>query len=321
MDLSTEISDIIKKHRPLIHSITNYVTVNDCANALLAIGARPVMSHAPEEAMEITSGSDGLELNLGATEYYESMLLSGKEAFTLGIPLLIDPVGVSGSAHRRNFLKKLIENCYPTAIRGNRSEILAMIRDEKTETGVDSVRFDANASDESLLSEMKDFCRAQKERYETKGAVHQLILICSGKTDLVASCDDTAVIDGGSSEMSGVTGTGCMSSVVMTAFIAGARMYNREIENPENQKKHPKCMPVDKAHHEQEIQSETVKKIVSEISDFEACVSAVRYIDAAAERAEANLNYLRKMETLPYGTFGTGSYRVLFMDQLSGFKH
>ncbi|ETP71858.1 hydroxyethylthiazole kinase, sugar kinase family [Lachnospiraceae bacterium JC7] len=301
MDVSKELSEIIRKRRPLIHSITNYVTVNDCANALLAIGARPVMSHAPEETVEITSGSDGLELNLGATEYYGSMLLSGKEAFSSGIPILIDPVGVSGSSHRRNFLKKLIVNCCPTVIRGNRSEILALIRDQKTETGVDSVRFDANASDESILSEMQAFCRAQNERYEAAGALYGLILVCSGKTDLIASADRTSMVRGGSSEMSGVTGTGCMSSVVMTAFLSGARLINREAL----------------ALYKEQKRSENSFDSASEISDFDACVSAVEYIDAAAERAEANLKYLRKKETLPYGTFGTGSYRVLFMDQLS----
>lgn len=301
MDISKEITVILREERPLIHSITNYVTVNDCANALLAIGARPVMSHAPEEAREITAGSDGLELNLGATEYYESMLLSGKEAASSGIPILIDPVGVSGSTHRRNFLKKLIHDCHPVALRGNRSEILALIRDEKTETGVDSLRFDYELSDESMLSEMQGFCRVQKERYEDFGVKHQLILVCSGKTDLVASCDDTALVKGGSSEMSGVTGTGCMSSVIMTAFISAARMRNKK-------RRDNVSYDADGA------------LIVSEISDFDACVTAVRYINAAAERAEENLRFLRERETLPYGTFRSGSYRVLFMDQLAGDK-
>lgn len=318
MDVSKEISDIIKERRPLIHSITNYVTVNDCANALLAIGARPVMSHAPEEVREITSGSDGLELNLGATEYYESMILSGKEAYSSGIPILIDPVGVSGSTHRRNFLKKLIDNCYPAAIRGNRSEILAMIRDEKTETGVDSVKFDANVSDESIISSMQAFCRAIKKKYEAAGAKHGLILVCSGETDLIASADAAVIVSGGSREMSGVTGTGCMSSVIMTAFLTGGRMHNREMKNSEYCKNHPVGKSGNISHNEAETQLESSAKIVSVISDFDACVAAVKYIDAAAERAEANLKYLRENETLPYGSFGTGSYRVLLMDQLSG---
>ena len=297
MDVTSKITLLIKEKRPLIHSITNYVTVNDCANALLAIGARPVMSHDPLEAGEITAGSDGLELNLGATEYYESMLLSGKEAASSGIPILIDPVGVSGSTHRRVFLKKLINSCYPSAIRGNRSEILAMIRDENTETGVDSVRFDAELSDETILSLMQGFCKAQKHSYEAVGAKHQLILVCSGKTDLIASADDKAIVSGGSAGMSGVTGTGCMSSVVMAAFISAAGMYN-------------KIRIGDFPYHTEGAGNK------SDISSFDACVAAVRYIKAAAERAEANLRFLREKETLPYGTFGTGSYRVLFMDQL-----
>ena len=293
MDTTKELSDKIREYRPLIHSITNYVTVNDCANALLAIGARPVMSHAPEEAAEITSGSDGLELNLGATEYYESMLLSGREADSSGIPIIIDPVGVSGSSYRRNFLKRLIECCHPVAVRGNRSEILAMIRDEKTETGVDSVRFDADYSDVEIISMMQEFCRKRKEEYIASGVSHELILVCSGKTDLIACSDKSVIAEGGSSEMSGVTGTGCMSSVILAAFISGGRMYMREEKN-------------------------SLKDNDIRCMDFDSAVSAVKYVDAAAERAEANLRYLRKKETLPFGTYGTGSYRVLFIDQLKG---
>lgn len=293
MDTTKELSDKIREYRPLIHSITNYVTVNDCANALLAIGARPVMSHAPEEAAEITSGSDGLELNLGATEYYESMLLSGREADLSGIPIIIDPVGVSGSSYRRNFLKRLIECCHPVAVRGNRSEILAMIRDEKTETGVDSLRFDADYSDVEIISMMQEFCRKRKEEYIASGVSHELILVCSGKTDLIACSDKSVVAEGGSSEMSGVTGTGCMSSVILAAFISGGRMYVSE--------------------GKKSLQDSDIRRM-----DFDSAVFAVKYVNAAAERAEANLRYLRKKETLPCGTYGTGSYRVLFIDQLNG---
>ncbi len=308
MEVTKVLSDIIKKQRPLIHSITNYVTVNDCANALLAIGARPVMSHAPEEAAEITSGSDGLELNLGATEYFESMLLSAYEAREKGIPVVVDPVGVSGSTHRREFLKKLMENCYPTVIRGNRSEILAIIRDEKTETGVDSVKLESDASDEDILSEMQCYCRMQKQRYDISGAGHELILVCSGSKDLIASQDAAVIISGGSAEMAGVTGTGCMSSVIMAAFVSGARLEDRGEHNAETE-----LMVQGEECQKTESKRENVKKI----SDFEACVSAVKYIDAAAERAEENLKYLRAKEALPFGNYGTGSYRVLFMDQLS----
>lgn len=293
MDTTKELSDKIREYRPLIHSITNYVTVNDCANALLAIGARPVMSHAPEETAEITSGSDGLELNLGATEYYESMLLSGREADSSGIPIIIDPVGVSGSSYRRNFLKRLIKCCHPVAVRGNRSEILAMIRDEKTETGVDSLRFDADYSDVEIISMMQEFCRKRKEEYIASGVSHELILVCSGKTDLIACSDTSVIAEGGSSEMSGVTGTGCMSSVILAAFISGGRMYVSE--------------------GKKSLQDSDIRRM-----DFDSAVSAVKYVNAAAERAEANLRYLRKKETLPFGTYGTGSYRVLFIDQLKG---
>ena len=111
--------DAIQRTAPLVHSITNYVTVNDCANALLAIGARPVMSHDPREAAEITRGSQALELNLGATEYLDAMFLSGQAAREKGIPRVIDPVGISGSTFRREALHRMLSELQPTAIRGN----------------------------------------------------------------------------------------------------------------------------------------------------------------------------------------------------------
>ena len=110
------------------------------------------------------------------------------------------------------------------------------------------------------------------------------IMASLGGAPNTASQDDAVIISGGSPEMAGVTGTGCMSSVIMAAFISGARLEDKNVKK---------------------------------ISDFEACVSAVKYIDAAAERAEENLKYLRAKEALPFGNYGTGSYRVLFMDQLS----
>jgi len=93
--------------------------------------------------------------------------------------------------------------------------------------------------------------------------------------------------------MSGVTGTGCMSSVILAAFISGGRMYVSEGKIS--------------------LQDSDIRRM-----DFDSAVSAVKYVNAAAERAEANLRYLKKKETLPFGTYGTGSYRVLFIDQLNG---
>lgn len=128
----------IAEKKPIIHCITNIVTVNDCANVLLAIGASPVMAHHEMEVKEITSGSDALVCNMGAIENFEAMLIAGRKADSLGHPVVIDPVGVASSSYRRSLCLKLIEECHPTCIRGNVSEIKALALDETISKGVDA---------------------------------------------------------------------------------------------------------------------------------------------------------------------------------------
>ncbi len=172
--------DAVESTAPLVHSITNYVTVNDCANALLAIGARPVMSHDPREAAEITRGSQALELNLGATEYIDAMFLSGQAALEKGIPRVIDPVGISGSTFRRETLRRMITELQPTAIRGNYSEIHALLANAGTGTGVDAVTDAAHPalSGDALARGMQDYLRT---------LAFPMILVASGREDIVAS--------------------------------------------------------------------------------------------------------------------------------------
>jgi len=288
-ETTTRILNILRETKPLVHSITNYVTVNDCANALLAIGARPVMSHAVQETRDITSGSDCLELNLGATEYFESMFLSAQEANAKGIPIVIDPVGVSGSTYRRDFLKRLISECHPTAIRGNRSEILALIKDHKTETGVDSVRCNDDLTASELLDTMCKFCQKDSEHRKSKGIYDSLVLVCSGAIDKVASKDRGYCINGGSELMSHVTGTGCMSSVILGAFLTTVKY------------------------------TASIKTTQDSISNFDAVESAIKFVNYAAERASENLNNLNENMPLPHGTYGSGTYHILLMDALRNF--
>ncbi len=284
------ILNLIKEHKPLVHSITNYVTVNDCANALLAIGARPVMSHAVQETRDITSGSDCLELNLGATEFFESMLISAQEANAKGIPIIIDPVGISGSTYRREFLKRLISECFPTAIRGNRSEILALIKDNKTEIGVDSVKYNDGLTDDELLKLMCEFCKKDSLNRKKAGLESSVILICSGANDKIASATNYSCISGGSEMMSHVTGTGCISSVILGAFMAVSKATTSEDDTLHN------------------------------ISYFDATNAAIRFINYSAERAAENLHFLNKNKPLPYGKYGSGSYHKLIIDALNTYK-
>lgn len=207
--------DAVQNTAPLVHSITNYVTVNDCANALLAIGARPVMSHDPREAAEITRGSQALELNLGATEYIDAMFLSGHAAREKGIPRVIDPVGISGSTFRRETLHRMIAELQPTAIRGNYSEIHALLANAGTGTGVDAV-VDAvhpALSGDALARGMQDYLRTLS---------FPMVLVASGREDIVASRDALCFVKNGSPRMSRVTGTGCMATELLAAFLAVA---------------------------------------------------------------------------------------------------
>ena len=133
-----ELYNKIQEERPIIHCITNAVTVNDCANILLAAGASPTMAHHPLEVEEITAGTKALVCNFGAIADYEAMEKAGRVAGELGHAIVIDPVGVSGSSYRREKCQMLIENIHPTCIRGNYSEIRALMEHCSTATGVDS---------------------------------------------------------------------------------------------------------------------------------------------------------------------------------------
>ena len=133
-----ELYNKIQEERPIIHCITNAVTVNDCANILLAAGASPTMAHHPLEVEEITAGTKALVCNFGAIADYEAMEKAARVAGELGHAIVIDPVGVSGSSYRREKCQMLIENIHPTCIRGNYSEIRALMEHCSTATGVDS---------------------------------------------------------------------------------------------------------------------------------------------------------------------------------------
>lgn len=195
----------IHQNKPLVHCITNMVTVNECANILLAAGASPTMAHHPMEVVEVTGGCKSLVCNLGATEYMDSMLLAAGNAEEYHHPLVIDPVGVSGSSFRRNFCYKLIDRARPSCIRGNMSEIMALIRDENTVTGVDA-GMDVPAG--ANIDEIHDFA-----------VRHNTVVIASGAVDYVVSPDVAYKVENGSSFMTRITGSGCMSSALLGAFL------------------------------------------------------------------------------------------------------
>ena len=189
--------------RPIVQCITNAVTVNDCANLLLAAGASVTMAHHPLEVEEIAAGSAALVCNFGAIADYEAMEKAGRIAHEKGHAIVIDPVGVSGSTYRRTKCLELMEKVHPSCIRGNYSEIRSLLEHCSTVTGVDS------ADHKIDIEAMKTF--AKKE---------QTILIASGEKDIITDGTTTFSCENGDAFMARITGSGCMSSALLGAFLA-----------------------------------------------------------------------------------------------------
>lgn len=201
-----------REARPLIHTITNNVTVNDCANIILAAGGAPTMAQDEREVEEITAISQALVLNLGALKAQEAMLLAGKKANALGHPVVMDPVAAGASFLRGETSRRLLHEVQMAVIRGNASEIRALAVGSETTQGVE-----VNALDkvtEENLDAAAELVRAFSRR---TGAVVAL----TGAIDLVSDGTRTAVLRGGSEMMSRITGAGCMLTA-LTATFCGA---------------------------------------------------------------------------------------------------
>ena len=196
----------LKKKRPIIHCITNAVTVNDCANILLAAGASPTMAHHPEEAAEITSGTAALVCNFGAIDDYEAMIRAGERAAESGHAVVVDPVGVSGSTFRRKKCREFIDGIKPSCIRGNYSEIRALADNCSTMTGVDAVETGITPG----------FVREVISYAEEISAV----VAASGPSDIITDGHTLYICDNGDPLMARITGSGCMSSVMLGAFLS-----------------------------------------------------------------------------------------------------
>ena len=195
---------LVEKRRPVVQCITNIVTVNDCANALLAIGGSPTMAHHPEEMADFAAVSDALVCNMGATESLDAMMAAGMSSKN-GRPVVIDPVGCASSAFRRGKCLELIKAVQPSCIRGNAAEIKALATDHNTGRGVDD-----------LEAETPDAARSAMDLARKTGA----IVVASGETDYIADGIRLYEVKGGTVWMSRVTGTGCMLSSLLGAFLA-----------------------------------------------------------------------------------------------------
>lgn len=202
----------VRKNVPLVHNITNYVTVNDVANILLACGGSPIMSDEPEDVEDITSICGGLNINIGTLHKssIEGMVRAGKRANELGHPVLLDPVGAGASKLRTETALHIMEEIKLTVIRGNISEIKTLVSGSGTTKGVDADVADAVTEDtlDDAVAFVKAFAKASG-----------CIIAVTGAIDLVSDGDRCYVIRNGRPEMGKITGTGCQLSGMMTAYV------------------------------------------------------------------------------------------------------
>lgn len=202
-----------QRNPQLVHNITNYVTVNDCANILLAMGSSPIMADDIEEVEEITAICSALVINIGTlnSRTVESMIAAGKKANVLGHPVVLDPVGAGASKLRTETTHRLLKEVKFSVIRGNISEIKTVYAGAGTTKGVDADVKDA-VTDETLDATVA----LAKELAERTGAV----IAITGAMDLIADSGKAYVVKNGHRDMSKITGTGCMLSAMTAAYAA-----------------------------------------------------------------------------------------------------
>ena len=213
-----ELMKNVEEKNPLTHCITNYVTVNDCANILLAAKASPIMADDIEEVEEIVSMSQALVINIGTlnSRTVKSMIVAGKKANKLNIPVVLDPVGIGASKLRRKSVDEILKKVEFSVIRGNISEIKALHNGFTNTKGVDA------SNDDEIKEENieKTIEIAKSLSKETKS-----IISISGKIDVIASENKAYLCRNGNSIMPLITGTGCMLSSLIGAYI-GANPKN-----------------------------------------------------------------------------------------------
>lgn len=214
---SPDYKKAISEQEPLVHCLTNHITILDCANIALALGARPIMAEHPEEAAQITEKARAAVYNLGniTDQRMEAILLSGEAALQKQLPTVLDLVGVGISKLRLNFARTCLTAFSPTILKGNASEIRAISGLESHACGIDAGA--ADAVNEKTLSEAVKMTAEAAKRLGT-------ILLVTGKYDLISDGLVTYLAENGCPEMSRVTGTGCMLGVVLAAFAGAGKM-------------------------------------------------------------------------------------------------
>ncbi|MFW2491077.1 hydroxyethylthiazole kinase [Clostridium chromiireducens] len=208
--------DEVRNKKPLVHNITNYVTVNDCANILLAIGASPIMADDIKEAADITKISSALVLNIGTLNErtIESMIASGKKANELNIPVVFDPVGAGASEFRNATTKRILDEVKISVLRGNMSEIKFISGLESSTKGVDASESDTKTGNNEGINVAKNLANRLK-----------CTVAITGATDIISDGERVAILENGTKMLSNVTGTGCMTTSLIGAFCGAGSDY------------------------------------------------------------------------------------------------
>ena len=204
----------VREGEPLVQCITNFVTVNDCANIILAAGGSPTMSEDIREVEESVCHVDALVCNMGAIDFTDSMILAGKKANRLGIPVVLDPVAAGGTSLRREMSDKLLKEVHFTAIRGNASEILYLAGKSSIGSGVDVAAEDVITEDN--ISQTVEAAKSLAKKINS-------IIAVSGPIDIVTDGETTALVRNGCATMSRITGSGCMLTSLIGAFCGSNR--------------------------------------------------------------------------------------------------
>ena len=195
----------VRDARPLVLNITNYVVMNTTANALLAVGASPVMAHAIEEVEELVDISQALVINIGtlSAPWVSAMLRAGKRAAARNVPVVLDPVGCGATRYRTLTAQMLIREIHPAVVRGNASEIRSLVRNDQGGRGVDSLHSSEDIIDDALALSASAGC----------------VVSVSGAVDVVVQGNRVARIANGHPMMTKVTGMGCTASAITGAFV------------------------------------------------------------------------------------------------------
>ena len=196
----------IKITKPLVHHITNWVTIYDCANITRCIGALPVMAHAIEESSDMTGIAQSLVLNIGTLtpNLVKSMISSGKKANKMGIPVVLDAVGVGATNLRTVKAKEILREVKVSILKGNAGEIGILAGKKAEVKGVESMGFEGET----------------REISKSLARKHRLTVVITGKEDVVSDGENVYFVSNGHDMMGSIVGTGCMLASVIGAFAA-----------------------------------------------------------------------------------------------------